>query len=431
MTVEQSGLFDTPAISVSSLTRSAKTFLEQRFPLQWIYGEISNVTCAASGHWYFTLKDELAQVRCIFFRTRNQWLDWRPREGMAVEVRALVTLYEARAEFQLNVQDMRLAGRGALYEAFEKLKARLAAEGLFAAERKRALPAFARVIGVITSPAAAALRDVVTTLRRRLPLASVILYPTPVQGEGAASRIAAALQLASARGECDVLILCRGGGSIEDLWSCNEEIVARAIAASAIPVISGVGHETDFTIADFVADLRAPTPTGAAELASAHGIDLRARLRRADQALRRRLASLFERHQQTLDHLERRLVHPRSRMRQQQRTRLRGAHQALERIVMHRLELSAHRLGMLRRRLQDASARMLTLKADRLAASESRLNDLNPTNVLRRGYAIVTAGSGQVVFDAAVLKAGEQVRLQFGQGSADAAIRSTADGDAG
>lgn len=446
MTVEQSGLFDTPAISVSTLTRSAKTFLEQRFPLQWIYGEISNVTCAASGHWYFTLKDELAQVRCTFFRTRNQWLDWRPREGMAVEVRALVTLYEARAEFQLNVQDMRLAGRGALYEAFEKLKARLAAEGLFAAERKRGLPAFARVIGVITSPAAAALRDVVTTLRRRLPLASVILYPTPVQGEGAASRIAAALQLASARGECDVLILCRGGGSIEDLWPCNEESVARAIAASVIPVISGVGHETDFTIADFVADLRAPTPTGAAELASAHGIDLDGRLKRAQRSLARGLSSLFERHQQTLDHLERRLIDPRSQIRQQH-ARLRSTHQALERIVMHRLELSTQRLNSLRqrllrsgpafapdrntaallqRRLQDASARMLTLKADRLAALESRLNDLNPANVLRRGYAIVTSGHGEVVLDANVLKAGERIRIQFRRGSADAAIESTA-----
>lgn len=441
MTVDQKQFFDTPAISVSALTRSAKVFLEQRFPLQWVQGEISNFTRAASGHWYFTLKDEFAQVRCTFFRARNQWQDWQPREGMAVEVRALVTLYEARAEFQLNVQGMRQAGRGALYEAFEKLKARLAAEGLFAAERKRPLPQFAKCIGIITSPAAAALRDVITTLRRRMPMAAVILYPTPVQGDGAAARMAAAIRLASLRAECDVLIVCRGGGSIEDLWCCNEEIVARAIAASQIPIISGIGHETDFTIADFVADVRAPTPTGAAELASIQSADLRERLFSAQRKLRRALDNLFDRHQQTLDHFERRLVDPRQRI-TQQRMRLAAAYHALQRIGLHRFELARHELNALTRRmlhqapdLQRARShcealktqlafgmeRALNSRTSRIAALCARLEDLNPRNVLRRGYAIVANDAG-VVTDAQQLAQNDRVRIQFGRGRAEAAI---------
>src|SRR5574340_462515 len=267
-----------PVISVSELNRSARQILEQRLPLLWVAGEISNFTQAASGHWYFSLKDDKAQVRCAMFRMKSQYLDWLPENGMQVEVRAQPTLYEPRGEYQLAVENMRRAGLGALYEAFEKLKGRLEKEGLFAAARKKALPAFPRRIGIITSPAAAALRDVLTTLRRRMPNIPVLIYPVPVQGEGAAQKIAAAIQLAGQRRECDVLILCRGGGSIEDLWAFNEEVVARAIAACEIPVICGVGHETDFTIADFAADRRAPTPTAAAELATPHRADLLQRL---------------------------------------------------------------------------------------------------------------------------------------------------------
>src|SRR5690606_38492330 len=235
-------------LTVSALNQAVARMLERSFPLSWISGEISNFTRAASGHWYFTLKDDAAQVRAVMFRGRAQYADFTPREGDRVEVRALVTLYAPRGDYQLNVEAIRRAGVGNLYEAFLQLKEKLAAEGLFDAARKRPLPEFARTIGIITSPQAAALRDVLTTLRRRAPHVRVILYPTPVQGEGTATKIAQAIATASARRECDVLLVCRGGGSIEDLWSFNHEIVARTIVGCDIPVIVGVGHETDFTI---------------------------------------------------------------------------------------------------------------------------------------------------------------------------------------
>jgi len=255
-------------ISVAELNRLARELLERNLPLVWVAGEISNFKRYDSGHCYFTLKDAQAQVDCVMFRNRAQLLGWAPDNGAKVEVRALPSLYEARGKFQLNVETMRRAGLGALFEAFEKLKAKLSAEGLFDPARKRPLPRFPRAIGIVSSPKAAALRDVLTTLKRRMPGLPVIIYTTPVQGEGAAPRIAAAIARANAHKMCDVLLLCRGGGSIEDLWSFNEEVVARSIVASAIPVVTGIGHETDFTIADFAADARAPTPTAAAALAS-------------------------------------------------------------------------------------------------------------------------------------------------------------------
>ena len=257
-----------PVIPVSLLNRMARERLESAFPLCWVAGEISNLTYAASGHVYFTLKDAQAQVRCVMYRNRAQLLGWRLANGQRIEARVLVTLYEARGDFQLNVENARQAGTGNLYEEFLRRKARLDAEGLFAPEHKRDLPAFPRRIGLITSPQAAALRDVLTTLRRRAPQVGVVLYPTPVQGAGAAREIVAALRMAGERKECDLLILCRGGGSLEDLWEFNDEALARAIRACPLPVISGVGHETDFTLADFAADCRAPTPTAAAELAA-------------------------------------------------------------------------------------------------------------------------------------------------------------------
>src|SRR5262245_59951081 len=261
-------------LSVTELLRSVRDTLERRFPLAWVRGELSNLSRAPSGHCYFTLKVGTAQVDCVMFRSRAATLDWEPREGMQVEVRALPTLYEPRGRFQLTVEGMRRAGLGPLYERFLRLKEKLGAEGLFDERLKRELPPFPRAIGVITSLAAAALRDVLTTLARRNPAIEVIVYPVPVQGDGAAERIATMLKRAARRAECDVLLLVRGGGSIEDLWPFNEEAVARAIRACPIPVVAGVGHETDFTIADFAADRRAPTPTAAAELAS----DSRARL---------------------------------------------------------------------------------------------------------------------------------------------------------
>ena len=239
---------------VAELNIAIKQLLESNVPLLWVGGEISNLVKAASGHLYFSLKDDKAQVRCVMFRQRNQLLKQSIANGQQVEVSAVATLYEQRGDFQLIVEQIRPAGLGMLYERFEQLKKLLQDEGLFAAERKRSLPLFPKCIGVVTSPQAAALRDVLTTLNLRLPGVPVILYPTPVQGAGSAEKISQAIRIANQRAECDVLILCRGGGSIEDLWAYNEEVVARAITASEIPVVSGVGHETDFTIADFVAD---------------------------------------------------------------------------------------------------------------------------------------------------------------------------------
>ncbi|MCG9063437.1 exodeoxyribonuclease VII large subunit, partial [Laribacter hongkongensis] len=248
-------------ISVSELNRIARELLETAIPPVWISGEISNLTLAASGHAYFSLKDERAQIRAVMFRNRLSQLGFRPKEGLRVEVRGTVSLYEARGDYQINVSQMQEAGLGALYAAFEALKTRLAAEGLFDNQLKRPLPAHPKVIGIVTSLQAAALRDVLTTLRRRAPQIPVVLYPTQVQGDTAPAQIVAAIEAASRRQDADVLIVCRGGGSIEDLWAFNDEQVARAIRACRLPVISGVGHETDFTIADFAADVRAPTPT--------------------------------------------------------------------------------------------------------------------------------------------------------------------------
>ena len=235
---------NTAVSSVAELNRRAREFIETGFALLWVAGEISNFTRAASGHCYFSLKDAGAQVRCVFFRHKAALVDWKPENGMQVEVRALPTLYEARGDFQLTVEGMRRSGRGALFEAFEKLKRKLEQEGLFEPSRRKPIPAFPQTVGVVTSPKAAALRDVLTTLARRMPGIRVVLYPTPVQGEGAGEKIAQAIRTASARREIDVLIVCRGGGSMEDLWAFNEEVVARAIVDCAVPVVSGVGHES-------------------------------------------------------------------------------------------------------------------------------------------------------------------------------------------
>src|SRR5690606_942101 len=279
------------------------------YPLAWVRGEVSNLSRAASGHCYFTLKDAQAQVDCVMFRSRAAAVDWPLRNGDQVEARALVTLYEPRGRFQLNVEALRRAGLGRLYERFLRLKERLEREGLFDAAGKRPVPAYPRAIGVVTSLQAAALRDVLTTLARRNAAIPVIVYPVPVQGEGAAERIAAMLAKANARAECDVLLLVRGGGSIEDLWPFNEEVVARALRASRIPVVCGVGHETDFTIADFAADHRAPTPTAAAELACPSRAELLARLAECSRCLARDTRRHLEYAMQALDALARRLVH--------------------------------------------------------------------------------------------------------------------------
>src|SRR5579864_1069681 len=252
--------------SVSRLNREVRTLLERGLGTVWVAGELSNFSQPASGHWYFSVKDRNAQLRCAMYRSKNVFVGFTPRAGMQVLLRGRISLYEAKGECQLAVEHLEEGGVGALRREFERLKAKLAAEGLFALERKRRLPRFPRRIGVVTSPSGAALRDILHVLARRYPPAAVLIYPAPVQGAAAVPALVAALQFASARAECDVLIVARGGGSLEDLWAFNDERLARAIHACALPVISGVGHEIDFTIADLVADVRAPTPSGAAEL---------------------------------------------------------------------------------------------------------------------------------------------------------------------
>ncbi|HVK55658.1 MAG TPA: exodeoxyribonuclease VII large subunit [Burkholderiales bacterium] len=427
-----------PVLPVSELNRRVRELLETTVPLLWVSGEISNFTRATSGHWYFSLKDANAQVRCVMFRHKSQYLDWAPQNGMQVEARVVVTLYEPRGDYQLNVESIRRAGLGVLYERFERLKAMLAAEGLFADERKKPLPPFPKRIGVITSSAGAALHDVLTTLRRRSPGIPVIVYPTPVQGEGAAAKIAAAIRAAGERNECDVLILCRGGGSIEDLWQFNEELVARTIAACPIPIVCGVGHETDFTIADFVADRRAPTPTGAAELVSPNNAELRRQLESITNQLQRQTWRAIEARMQHLDNLSRRLVHPGERLRRQgeDMTRLanqlsRAANVQLQKrqwqMESLKVRLTANRpdIGTLINRqqtyadrLRQAMRRRLENMQSEFATLQAQLSHLNPDNVLDRGYSIVMKEDGAIVKDADQLAVEESVTMKFSRGGA-------------
>lgn len=391
-------------ISVSELNRLAKEVLEQSFPLFWVSGEISNFTRAASGHWYFSLKDENAQVSCVMFRGRNSYLDWSPKEGDKVEARALVTLYEARGSFQLTIEFLQRAGAGALFEAFEELKTKLQQEGLFDPAFKQAIPVHPKQIGIVTSPDAAALHDVLTTLRRRMPNIPIVIYPTPVQGKGAANQIANAINLTNQRNECDVLIICRGGGSMEDLWQFNEEVVARAIANCKIPTISGVGHETDFTICDFVADVRAPTPTAAAELASPSREALLKKLKQLGEQLKRNSLYLVQQREQLLDYLARRLVSP-----------------------TQQVALQTNQLEQLRYRLSLNIQQQLQRQQRNLTQLAQNLHHLNPQAVLSRGYAFAQNKRGEIITNSMQIKAGDDIELTFDTGSAEAIITKTKD----
>nr|WP_217345389.1 exodeoxyribonuclease VII large subunit [Noviherbaspirillum sp. L7-7A]MBV0879663.1 exodeoxyribonuclease VII large subunit [Noviherbaspirillum sp. L7-7A] len=433
-----------PVLTVSALNQAVGRMLERNFPLSWISGEISNFTRAASGHWYFTLKDSAAQVRAVMFRGRAQYADFMPREGDRVEVRALVTLYAPRGDYQLNVEAIRRAGIGNLYEAFLQLKARLTEEGLFDPARKRSIPLFARTVGIVTSLQAAALRDVLTTLRRRAPHVAVVLYPAPVQGEGSAQKIAQAIATASLRAECDVLLVCRGGGSMEDLWSFNHEVVARAIAGCTMPVISGVGHETDFTIADFAADLRAPTPTAAAEMAAAPRADWLASLEGTAQEMRRVMRRRLSDASQSLDWLSHRLVSPATyaahqrlklnamqlRLAHATRTPLNMARFAVRQLET-RLQGQLPDLAAARRRMQDQGRRLHARvsveqrqRRQALQALASQLELLNPQRTLERGYAIVTDGGGAVIRSPAGLNPHERLTMTLAEGSADVTLSS-------
>lgn len=433
-------------LTISQLNAQARMLLERGLGSVWLEGEISNLARPASGHWYFSLKDASAQVRCAMFRNRSMLVRFPVKDGARVLARGRVSLYEARGEFQVVIDHLEEAGEGALRRQFEELKRKLLAEGLFEATLKKPLPTLPRRIGVITSPTGAALRDILHVLRRRFPAVPVLVYPVAVQGEAAPREIVQALQLAAARNECDVLILARGGGSLEDLMAFNEESVARAIHACGIPIISGVGHETDVTIADFVADERAPTPSGAAERSVPDSAEylrtLGALERNLTQGLRRKLSSL----RQTLQQWERSLnqLSPRARL-QQHAQRLDEIDQRMRRAIHARLERARvrlsnadallgrssparrlaplqQRLDVAQRRLPAAIQRRLQVARERFERSLRTLNAVSPLATLERGYAIVTDTGTHVVTDASTLAPGVQIEARVARGSVRATV---------
>ena len=424
-------------LSVSELSGKLRRSLENSFPLLWVNGEISNLVCAASGHVYFSLKDDAAQMRCVMFRNRAQLVGWQLANGQQVEVNARITLYEARGDVQLSVDGMRRAGLGKLYEAFARLRQQLDTERLFATERKRTLPLYPHRIGVITSPQAAAFYDVIAALRRRAAHLPVVLYPTRVQGAEAARGIVEAIAAANRAGHCDVLLLVRGGGSIEDLWPFNEEITARAIAASAIPVLSGVGHETDLTISDLVADQRAATPTAAAELVSAHWFAATHTLDRLGQRLREGMIRQLREASQRIDNLAAQLTHPATRIArnlEQAEWLARRLHAAMHqqlgsadfrvRTTQTRLRAGCPALdhyrdeqSRLARRLKRAIHAQLGEHQHALNHAAQAIAHLAPERTLARGYAIVRDQQGAVALDPAQLAIDTAFSVQLAQGS--------------
>ena len=431
--------------TVSRLNREVRTVLEGSFPLIWLEGEISNLARPGSGHWYFTLKDEAAQVRCAMFRNRNMLVKGRPENGMQVLVRARISLYEARGEYQLVIEHLEEAGDGALRRAFEALKAKLDAAGLFDVAHKQAIPALPRCIGVITSPTGAAIHDILTTLKRRFPGIPVIVYPVPVQGTEAAAEIARMITLAGERAECDVLLLARGGGSLEDLWAFNEEVVARAIYACPIPIVAGIGHEVDITIADFVADQRAPTPTAAAELVSPNQQEWRQRMLQLQSRLQRTAMRVLETRQQQLRYVSGRLPHParrlEDRLQRLDELALRRNH-AMQHLLRHRRAET----NMLQERLQQFSPRqrlaqyqlqnhnlrqrLLTGLRHRLRHQQQQLQHLahaldtvSPLATLSRGYAIVTSAvDDKIIRRAREVTPGDTIRTRLAQGRLESTV---------
>lgn len=427
--------------SVSQLNGEVKALLESNFPSIWVEGEISNMARPSSGHIYFSLKDDRAQVRCAMFRGDNQRLRFSPEHGMLVKVRARVSLYPGRGDFQLIVDSMEQAGAGALQQAFERLKQKLHAEGLFDAEHKQEWPKIPQQIGIVTSPTGAALHDILSVLKRRFPLTPVIVYPVPVQGEGAGVKIAKAIKLAAQRDECDVLILSRGGGSLEDLWAFNEEVVARAIFDCPLPLISGVGHEVDFTIADFVADHRAPTPSAAAELITPDQNALQQQLKLAEQNLLGEMKGALQQQQQQLDWLERRLTqcHPGQWLRLQEqrllelKQRLVISQRHIQRYLHERVialskrvmqQNPAYRLQHWRTQQQSLHSRLHLAYQQRLKSAKQRLqhashslNTVSPLATLSRGYAIVThTDSNEVISDATMVEPGSEIDARLHRG---------------
>ncbi|MBY4678520.1 exodeoxyribonuclease VII large subunit [Marinobacterium arenosum] len=439
--------FDRPAsshaLSVSELNRQVRSLLERSFLTIEVQGELSNFVRPSSGHWYFTLKDANAQVRCAMFRNRNQLLRYRPKDGDQVVVRAKVSLYEGRGDYQLICEHMTESGVGLLQQAFEQLKAQLQQEGLFDPAHKKPLPTYASHIGVVTSPTGAAIHDILTVLKRRFPGLPVTLYPTAVQGEEAPAQICRAIELANRHGECDVLIVGRGGGSLEDLWPFNDERVARAIHASELPIVSAVGHEVDLSISDFVADVRAATPSAAAELLSPDQTALRSQLYQLQVRLSRQLKQRLQQRRERLLALRARLRHPGERLRQRAQ-RLDDLELRLRRSLQRRLEQRQLKLASLDKRLSlCAPQRQIQLKRQqveqlshqlqqqlqqqlqarqlRLRATAGQLHTVSPLATLERGYAIVQTGAGRVVRDASEASVGMQLESRLHRGR----LRST------
>ena len=427
--------------TVSRLNQTARKLLEQGLARIWLEGELSNIARPSSGHLYFTLKDSKAQIRGAMFSSRNQLLRFNPQEGMQVLVRAKISLYEPRGDYQLIAETMQEAGDGVLQQAFDALRLKLEKEGLFASDTKQALPTLPARIGVITSPSGAAIRDILSVLKRRFPAIPVLVYPVPVQGKDAGREIAAMVGIAAARKECDVLILTRGGGSLEDLWAFNEEIVARAIHACRIPLISAVGHEVDFTIADFVADRRAPTPSAAAELVSPDQTEWLVQLGALETRGLRHIRQTLADSRKRLRWLQQRLQlrHPGQYLRQQaqrldeleQRTRL-AIHSYFNRLqysvneVLARLKQAspAHQINCtelqrqaLLQRMQAAINRLLQTRQRQLAVACKSLDTISPLATLDRGYAIVTRQTDtHVLHQASAVKAGDRIEARLARG---------------
>lgn len=425
--------------SVSQLNRQAKQLLETHLPLIWVSGEISNLAKPSSGHWYFSLKDDRAQVRCAMFKNANQRLRWQPESGKQVLIRARVSLYEGRGEYQLIVEHMEDSGAGALQQAYEALKLKLQHEGLFDEHKKQELPLFPNHIGVITSATGAAIRDILSVLARRYPIAPVTIIPVAVQGETAAPEMIQALSKAQQFGQFDLLIIGRGGGSIEDLWAFNNEALARALDACPIPIISAVGHEVDFTICDFVADVRAPTPSASAEIATPDLEEWQQALDVWRLQLIKRQQSQLQQKQKQLVFLQKRLRHPGERIQHQQQS-LKQYQKSLYRamsVLLKNLEqsLSQHkqrclqqhpqkqiahcceRLNQLTQRYQKAIQTQLNFKQQQLSTKAQLLNAVNPLDILARGYSIAKKTDGDILRSSDQLDIGEEVHTRLAQGS--------------
>lgn len=392
-------LFSPAALSVSELNAIARQLLENQLDGLWISGEISNLTRASSGHYYFALKDASAQVRCALFRHTAARLAVPLKDGDHIELTGKISIYEARGEYQITVNDIRTLGLGDLFTRYEQLKKSLQNEGLFDSERKRRLPEQPHTIGVVTSLAAAALRDVVSTLRRRAPHIPVIVYPTAVQGAGSEQQIAQAIESAGQRKEVDVLIICRGGGSMEDLWAFNEEVVVRAVAACPIPCVSGVGHETDFTLTDFAADVRAPTPTAAAELVSPNREEMLRHIQQLKQTLQHIMQQRYQNSSQQLDFLSKQLRHPREQ-----------------------LILQKQKITDLQTTLSQTFKRQIDQQSQRLTHQAALLEAVSPQRVLQRGFVLVQDARGNIITTSGSLKTGQKLHLTFADGKTNVRV---------